>query len=104
MGLQIVYITSGNEEESLIIAKALVESKLAACVNILSNVRSVYKWQNEVKNEKEFVLIGKTTSGKNKKLIEKVKEHHSYENPCIVFVDIEGGSKQFLGWVKESMG
>jgi len=96
-------MTAGNKAEALKIGKALVSSKLAACVNILDNMNSVYRWQDELQEDSEVVLIAKTTEERVPQLIEKVKSLHSYDCPCIVSLPVLGGHKPFLDWIADEV-
>jgi len=98
----VVYITAPNEEEGARMAKTLVGEKLAACVNIIKDIRSIYFWQGKVEDEKEVFLIVKTKASLYEKLEEKVKELHTYTVPEVIAVPIVSGSKDYLGWVKDS--
>ena len=99
--MRLVYITVGNEDEAKKIAKILVNERLAACVNIYK-VESVYRWRGELVEDKELVLIAKTTDNKVEKIIKRVKEVHSYELPCIISFKIDKGLEEFIKWVEES--
>ena len=102
MDLRLVYITAKDENEARTIGKALIEEKLAACVNIHPQIQSLYKWKGELHDEKEVVIIAKTTAAKMGALIEKVKSIHSYECPCIVSVPLAEGNEEFLQWIEEA--
>lgn len=103
MPIQFVYMTAGSDEEAGSIAKALVESKLAACVNIVPGMRSVYVWEQKVQQERECVLIAKTTADRVPALVEKVKAVHSYDCPCIVSLPATGGNPAFLDWIADTV-
>lgn len=77
----------------------LVTSKLAACVNILDNMNSIYVWEGKLQDDQETVMIAKTTEARVHELIEKVKAMHSYDCPCIVCLPIENGNQAFLDWI-----
>ena len=77
-----------------------MESRLAACVNILDNMQSIYRWEQEIQQDTEVVLIAKTTASLVSQLIEKVKTLHSYDCPCIVSLPILDGYAPFLDWVE----
>jgi periplasmic divalent cation tolerance protein len=98
----IIYITAPSEEEGAEIAKTLVGEKLAACVNIVKDIRSVYFWEGEVQDEKEVLLVVKTRAGLYEKLEARVKEIHPYTVPEIIALPILRGSKEYLGWLKDS--
>ena len=99
MNIKFVYMTAGSKKEAQKIAAALVTSKLAACVNILDNMNSVYFWDGEVQNGTEVVVIAKTTQARVPELIEKAKSLHSYDCPCIVTLGVEDGHQPFLDWI-----
>ncbi len=81
------------------IGKELVSARLAACVNILDNMSSVYLWQGEIQEDTEVVMIAKTTEDRIPELIEKVRSMHSYDCPCIVSLPVLGGNQPFLDWI-----
>lgn len=97
----VVYITAANEEEAAKIARALVETKLAACVNIVKNIRSVYTWQGKVEDETEALMIVKTQKKHFSTLSAKVKELHSYSVPEIIALPIIEGSGDYMKWLRE---
>lgn len=98
----IAFVTCGSEEEAYRISKALVEGRLAACVNILSPVRSIYRWEGKMWDEKECLLVIKTQK-KHFELIEKkVKSLHSYSVPEIIGLTIEKGDEPYLSWLYEN--
>ena len=96
-----VFVTCGSEEEALKIARALVDEKLAACANLVSPIRSIYRWEGKVWDEKEWLLILKTQRGKYQKLEERVKALHSYSVPEIIALPITEGSSSYLRWIEE---
>jgi len=103
MDYYIFFVTVPNIEEGKNIANTLVENRLAACVNIIQNVFSIYRWKGNIEREKELLLIIKTTEKNCNLIIQKVREIHSYSNPeCIAF-KIEKGSKIYLDWINENV-
>jgi len=98
----LVYITCGSKEEAERIADTLVTEKLAACVNFFP-INSVFEWEGETKQEKEFALLCKTMDDKIPQLKKRVKEIHSYEIPAILVMGIKEGNEEFLGWVEKSL-
>jgi len=94
-------VTVPNIEEGKNIANILVESRLAACVNIIQNVFSIYRWKGNIERENELLLIIKTTEKNCDLIIQKVKEIHSYSNPECVAFKIKKGSKNYLDWIRE---
>ena len=99
MGLRFVYMTTGTQEEARRIGRALVEARLAACVNIISGMNSIYWWEGELQDDNETVLIAKTREELLADLIDKVKAMHSYECPCVVALPIEAGNPAYLDWL-----
>jgi len=104
MKVNFIYMTAGSREEARKIGKELVISRLAACVNILDNMNSLYMWQGKVQDDSEIVMIAKTTEDQLPQLVEKVKSLHSYECPCIVSIPVSGGNQAFLDWIADEVG
>jgi periplasmic divalent cation tolerance protein len=98
---RVVLSTCGSREEAQRIAHALVERKLAACVNIVSGVESVYRWKGDVESASEWLLIMKTTSGAFERLREALVELHSYDVPECIEIEITDGSAEYLDWIGE---
>ncbi|MGB7574410.1 MAG: divalent-cation tolerance protein CutA [Thermodesulfobacteriota bacterium] len=98
----VVFVTCGSEEEALKIANALVESRLAACVNVVAPIRSIYRWEGRIWDEKEWLLIIKTQKNRFEELEKKIKSLHSYSVPEIVSVPIVEGSSSYLNWISEN--
>jgi len=100
---KLFYMTCKNKVEANKIAYALVKKDLVACANIIPNIKSYFKWNNKKVNIiKESVIIGKTVKKNINKIILYVKKVSSYDCPCVVFVDIKNGNKDFLSWIKSS--
>lgn len=97
-----VYMTAASEAEAGRIADDLVHRRLAACVNILQPMRSVYLWKGEICNSREIPLVAKTDDDLFDALAARVRELHSYETPCIVAFPIAKGTSDFLTWITES--
>ena len=102
--IRIVYMTAGNVDEASRIAKALVQRRLAACVNIIDGIRSIYEWEGTIQDEREVVMIAKTHADCLPELEEAVKGMHSYDCPCIVEVAVSGGNNAFFGLGEEPSG
>ncbi len=98
--INFVYMTCADKAEARKIGCVLVESRLAACVNILDPMESLYWWDGAVQNDQETVLIAKTTKQKLPLLKEQVISMHSYECPCIVCLPVEDGHEAYLEWIK----
>ena len=97
----VVLVTCGSEEEALKIAHALVEEHLAACVNIVSPVRSIYRWEGKIWDEEEWILIIKTQKERFEELERKVESLHSYSVPEIIGLPIVESSSPYLKWLVE---
>ena len=97
----VVLVTCGSEEEALRIARALVEEHRAACASLVSPVRSIYRWEGKIWDEKEWLLIIKTERERFKELEERVKGLHAYAVPEIIGLPVVEGSAAYLQWLKE---
>nr|MDO8043418.1 divalent-cation tolerance protein CutA [Candidatus Baldrarchaeota archaeon] len=100
---RVVFVTCSGKEEAEKISKTLVKEKLAACVNVVSTVKSFFWWEGKVDESEEHLLIIKTSVEKMEKLIEKVKELHSYSVPEIISLPILEGNKEYLKWIEDSL-
>jgi periplasmic divalent cation tolerance protein len=100
---RLVLTTAGSQQEAHKIAHALIERRLAACVNIVAPVQSVYRWQGKVETADEWMLLIKTTAGMFPALSEAVRELHSYAVPECIAMNIEEGSEEYLNWIGESV-
>ncbi len=103
MGVRLIYMTAGSKEEARNVGKALVESKLAACVNIIDGMNSLYMWEGKLQDDREVVLIAKTAENRVQDLIAKVKSVHSYDCPCILSIPVEGGNPDFVDWISNEV-
>ncbi len=95
----VVFVTTPVGELAEVIARALVEEGLAACVNILGGIRSIYHWEGAVQDDQEQLLVIKTTADRFGALEQRVKELHSYDVAEVVALPIVKGSAEYLGWV-----
>jgi periplasmic divalent cation tolerance protein len=98
----VVLITSPDEEEAAKIAGTLVDERLAACVNIIRNVRSIYRWEGKVQDDAEVLMVAKTRRDLFEKLKNRVKELHRYDVPEIIALPIVDGSEGYLNWIRET--
>jgi periplasmic divalent cation tolerance protein len=98
-----VLMTAANREEAARIADMLVDAHLAACVQILPEMESVYRWQGRIERQAEVLLIAKTTKAKFDQLESEVRALHSYETPQIVAVPLVAGSAPYLEWLSASL-
>ena len=98
-----VLVTVGDSPTALRISRALVSKKLAACVNVIRGVRSLYRWKGKIQDDRELLLIIKTNA-KNVDAVERVVQKlHTYEVPEIVSVKFDRGSEPYLRWLKEAV-
>ena len=104
MEARFIYITTEDITEARTIGKVLVEERLAACVNIIDGMESMFWWEGAAQSENETILIAKTTADTVEKLTSRVQEVHSYDCPCIVALPIQGGHPEFLSWIAEEVG
>ena len=103
MDFAFIITTVSSEEEGRLIANELVKNKLAACVNIVPKMYSVYEWENTIHNEMEALLLIKTTKAKEKDIYQTVQSMHSYDTPELITLPIENGSDIYLQWVENSV-
>ena len=100
---RIILSTAGSREEADRLASALVERRLAACVNVVGPVASTYRWQGKVERADEFLLLIKTTAAQFVAVAAAIKELHSYELPECVELAVTAGSDAYLQWITESV-
>ena len=100
---RIVLTTASSEEEARKIARHLVDRRLAACVNIVPQITSIYRWQEKVEETREWLLIVKTTAAAFGQVRQAIAELHSYEVPECICLTIEDGSPGYLQWITESV-
>jgi periplasmic divalent cation tolerance protein len=100
---RIVLTTAGSEEEARKIARHMVDRQLAACVNIVPQIESIYRWQGKVEEASEWLLLIKTTAERFPAVRDALRELHSYELPECVAIAIEEGSSGYLEWIAESV-
>jgi len=99
---RLVLVTVSSEEQGKAIAEALVSDRLAACVNIVGPMRSIYRWKEKLEDDREFLLLAKTRASLFKRLERRVRELHSYEVPEIVALRFNQASSPYLLWLFES--
>jgi periplasmic divalent cation tolerance protein len=88
-----------NEADARRIAEALVESRLAACVNMIRGVESIYRWEGEIETAKEVLLLIKSTAERWDELRARITELHTYDTPEIIALPISAGSEKYLNWI-----
>ena len=101
---RIILTTTSSQAEARKIARALIEKKLAACVNIIPRIESVYRWQGKVETAREWLLVIKTSQKRAKAVESAIKELHSYDLPECISIAIDGGSKEYLKWLGKQVG
>ena len=101
---RIVLTTAGSQEEARKIANALVERRLAACVNIVPHVESIYRWQGKIETAEEWLLLIKTQAELFDRVRNAVKELHSYDLPECVMLEVSAGSQEYLDWIAKNTG
>jgi len=102
MAYRVILITTPTDKGEEL-ARFLVENKLAACVNVVNRVKSIYWWQGKIEEDSESLLIVKTSEDKVDELITKVKQVHPYTVPEIIALEIKEGNPDYLKWIDESL-
>jgi periplasmic divalent cation tolerance protein len=100
---RLVLSTAGSREEARRIARELVDRKLAACVNIIGPIESVYRWKGKVEDSEEFLLLMKTTAAEFGPLQSALRALHSYELPECIAIEIDDGNADYLAWIEQSI-
>ena len=98
-----VFITAGNKAEAKKIARALIGKKLAACVNIIGGIESIFRWGGKIDSGKESLLVVKTKKSRFAALVKAVQSVHSYELPEMIAMPIVAGEKKYLEWIDDSL-
>jgi len=99
----LVLVTTSSKDEAAQIAEALVAERLAACVNIVDSIESVYRWEAKIVRDAEALMVIKTTDQRYGDLERRVKELHSYSTPEVIAMKIDRGSAEYLAWLGESV-
>jgi periplasmic divalent cation tolerance protein len=102
--LRAVLVTTGSEIEAVSIARTLVEERLAACVNIIGPMRSIYRWRDGVSDDPEYLLVIKSRATMYMKIETRVRELHSYDVPEVIALTIDRGSPPYIQWLLDSTG
>lgn len=100
---RIVLSTAGSEEEAQKIARYLIENRLAACVNIVPRVESIYRWEGKIESSRECLIVIKTVSDNFPAIRDAILELHSYDLPECVAIAVDDGSAAYLEWVDQSL-
>ena len=104
MSAVLVYITCRNKSEAKRVGEILIQSRLAACVNIIDEMRSMFWWEGKIAQDEETILLAKTQVGLVGQLTEKVRSVHSDECPCVLAIPIIDGNPDFLRWIQTETG
>ncbi len=99
---RLVLTTAGSADEARKIAQALVDRRLAACVNIVPQIESVYRWQGKVESTSEWLLLIKTQVGAFEGVRATIEALHSYELPECIMLEVDAGSQEYLHWIEQS--
>lgn len=102
-GYAIVLVTVGSTDEAEQIASTLVEERLAACVNVVGPIRSIYRWEGAVQRDTEQLLIIKIRAAAFPQVEARVRELHSYDTPEVIALPIDDGSRKYLDWLQASV-
>jgi periplasmic divalent cation tolerance protein len=95
-----VLATAPDEEVAAALARTLVEERLAACVNLIPRVRSIYRWEGEIQDDSEVVLLIKSQRKRSEALAARIKDLHPYELPEVLVLPVSGGSARYLDWIE----
>ena len=98
----VVFVTTGSEEQAKQLSHVLVEQQLVACANIFPSIQSIFKWEGQVMEEKESLLMLKTRADLFKEVEAAIRAHHSYDVPEIIALPIQRGSEDYLSWVRQA--
>jgi len=99
MDVVLIYVTAKDSNEAKSIGQTLVEEKLVACANIIDNMTSFYRWDDKVQEDKEAILILKSSNHNVERITNRIKDLHSYECPCVLTIPISGGNQNYLEWI-----
>ena len=95
----LLYITCANKDEAKSITRVLVEERLIACANILGKMTSIYRWEGAVAEDDEIAVLLKMRGNMEVRVIQRIKELHSYDVPCVIGLPITGGNPDFIHWL-----
>lgn len=99
MDYSLIYCTTESRDQALEIARKLVEERLVACANLIDGATSVYWWEGKVQEEREAILLAKTSSANVSAVTARILELHSYSTPCVTVIPLSGGNPAFLDWI-----
>jgi len=101
--VRVVLTTAGSAEEARRIANVLVERRLAACVNVVTKLDSIFRWKDKVQESEEYLLLIKTTEGLFPKVRDAIKELHSYELPECISLAVDDGTQEYFTWIEDNV-
>ncbi len=99
----IILTTVSSKKEAELIGSKLIDKELAACVNIIPNIKSIYRWEGKINKDSEYLLIIKTVKRAEEDVFENIRKLHSYNTPEIISIPITGGEKSYLNWLSKSV-
>jgi periplasmic divalent cation tolerance protein len=99
MAVSFCYVTAGSRDEALSIGRTVVQERLAACANVVDGMTSIYWWQGALEQAVEAMLILKTRAELVERLIERIRQLHSYDCPCVVALPVAAGNPDYLDWI-----
>lgn len=99
----LLFFVTGPRDSMIELARRLIEKRLAACINIIEGVKSIYWWEGKVIEDSETLLVIKTESSRTRELIDFVKGNHPYKIPEVIGLEISAGNPEYLDWILESL-
>ena len=99
----IILTTVSSKKEAELIGSKLIDKELAACVNIIPNIKSIYRWEGKINKDSEYLLIIKTVKRAEEDVFENIRKLHSYDTPEMISIPITGGEKNYLNWLSKSV-
>ena len=96
----VVFVTTSSQEEAEKLGRMIVDSRFAACANVVGGIRSIFRWDNQVSVENECLMVIKTTLQRYSELEALIRQHHSYQIPEIIALPVVGGSVSYLDWIR----
>jgi periplasmic divalent cation tolerance protein len=103
-GVRAAFVTAPDPQTAEAMARTLVEERMAACVNVIPGLISVYRWKGDVQRENEALMIVKTTQARAAELRDRIVQLHPYDVPEVVVLNVAAGHEAYLAWVREAVG
>lgn len=94
-----LYVTFADEAAARALGRKLVEAHLAACANVFGEMTPIFRWEGEIQEDREAVMIAKTRAELVEEATSFIRQNHDYDCPCVVALPLEGGNQEFLGWI-----